>query len=66
MLTASRRPRGSSRSDMDDFYRDYILDHYRNPRNFGHLDQPADVRRKISIRSAVIRFGWSSTSTTES
>jgi len=23
---------------MDDFYRDYILDHYRNPRNFGHLD----------------------------
>ncbi|HEY9085972.1 MAG TPA: iron-sulfur cluster assembly scaffold protein [Candidatus Tyrphobacter sp.] len=25
---------------MDDFYRDYILDHYRNPRNFGHLDAP--------------------------
>jgi len=25
---------------MDDFYRDYILDHYRNPRNFGHLDSP--------------------------
>jgi nitrogen fixation NifU-like protein len=25
---------------MDDFYRDFILDHYRNPRNFGHLDQP--------------------------
>lgn len=25
---------------MDDFYRDYILDHYRNPRNFGHLDNP--------------------------
>ena len=25
---------------MDDFYRDYILDHYRNPRNFGHLDRP--------------------------
>ncbi len=22
---------------MDDFYRDFILDHYRNPRNFGHL-----------------------------
>lgn len=22
----------------DDFYRDYILDHYRNPRNFGHLE----------------------------
>jgi nitrogen fixation NifU-like protein len=26
---------------MDDFYRDYILDHYRNPRNFGHLDNPS-------------------------
>jgi nitrogen fixation NifU-like protein len=23
---------------MDDFYQAYILDHYRNPRNFGHLD----------------------------
>lgn len=27
---------------MDDFYRDYLLEHYRNPRNFGHLDT-ADV-----------------------
>ncbi|HUN30229.1 MAG TPA: SUF system NifU family Fe-S cluster assembly protein [Alphaproteobacteria bacterium] len=26
---------------MDDFYRDFILDHYRNPRNYGHLDRPA-------------------------
>ena len=25
---------------MDDFYKEYILDHYRNPRNFGHLDPP--------------------------
>jgi nitrogen fixation NifU-like protein len=24
---------------MDDFYRDFILDHYRNPHNFGHLDR---------------------------
>ncbi len=23
---------------MDDFYKEYILDHYRNPRNFGHLE----------------------------
>ncbi len=23
-----------------DYYRDLILDHYRNPRNFGHLDKP--------------------------
>jgi nitrogen fixation protein NifU and related proteins len=25
---------------MDDFYRDYILDHYRNPRNFGEIESP--------------------------
>ncbi|GAC1309094.1 MAG: iron-sulfur cluster assembly scaffold protein [Vulcanimicrobiaceae bacterium] len=25
---------------MDDFYKEYILDHYRNPRNFGTLDEP--------------------------
>jgi nitrogen fixation NifU-like protein len=24
---------------VDDFYRDYILDHYRNPRNFGRLER---------------------------
>jgi nitrogen fixation NifU-like protein len=24
---------------VDDFYRDFILDHYRNPRNFGHLER---------------------------
>ncbi|MGC8485122.1 MAG: Fe-S cluster assembly sulfur transfer protein SufU [Candidatus Baltobacteraceae bacterium] len=28
---------------MDDFYRDFILDHYRNPRNFGHLPEPDAV-----------------------
>ena len=27
---------------MDDLYKEYILDHYRNPRNFGHLEH-ADV-----------------------
>ena len=25
---------------MDALYRDYILDHYKNPRNFGTLDAP--------------------------
>ena len=25
---------------MDDFYKENILDHYRNPRNTGTLDQP--------------------------
>jgi len=24
----------------DQFYREYILDHYRNPRNFGRLEKP--------------------------
>jgi nitrogen fixation protein NifU and related proteins len=24
---------------MDDLYRDYILDHYKRPRNFGELEQ---------------------------
>jgi len=33
-----RRPASSACSSLvDDFYRDYILDHYRNPRNFGSL-----------------------------
>ena len=25
---------------MEDIYKEYILDHYRNPRNFGMLDAP--------------------------
>jgi nitrogen fixation protein NifU and related proteins len=25
---------------VDDLYRQYILEHYREPRNHGHLDQP--------------------------
>ena len=25
---------------MDDIYRQYILDHYRDPRNHGHLESP--------------------------
>lgn len=25
----------------DQFYREYILDHYRNPRNYGRLDDPS-------------------------
>lgn len=28
---------------MDDFYRDFILDHYRNPHNYGHLATPDAV-----------------------
>ncbi|MEX2548202.1 MAG: SUF system NifU family Fe-S cluster assembly protein [Chloroflexota bacterium] len=29
---------------MDDLYRDEILEHYRNPHNFGTLDQPTTVK----------------------
>jgi nitrogen fixation protein NifU and related proteins len=27
-------------AEMDELYRDFILDHYRNPRNAGMLDRP--------------------------
>jgi nitrogen fixation NifU-like protein len=33
---------------MDDFYRDFILDHYRSPRNFGHLDAPTAVAEELN------------------
>jgi nitrogen fixation NifU-like protein len=33
---------------MDDFYKEYILDHYRNPRNFGHLDSPTAVAEDLN------------------
>ncbi len=33
---------------MDDFYRDFILDHYRNPRNFGHLDSATATAEDIN------------------
>jgi nitrogen fixation protein NifU and related proteins len=29
-----------STSADDQFYREYILDHYKNPRNFGRLEHP--------------------------
>ena len=30
-----------NRNDVDDqFYREYILDHYKNPRNFGRIENP--------------------------
>ena len=33
---------------MDDFYRDYILDHYRSPRNFGHLEAPTTSAEDVN------------------
>src|SRR5687767_13256436 len=35
-------PAASLRTAMDELYRDYILDHYKNPRNFGELE-PHDL-----------------------
>lgn len=52
---------------MDDFYRDYILDHYRSPRNFGkleHADVSAEdlnplcgdlIRMELALDDGVIR-----------
>jgi nitrogen fixation protein NifU and related proteins len=33
---------------MDDFYRDFILDHYRSPRNFGHFESPSAVAEETN------------------
>ena len=52
---------------MDDFYRENILDHYRNPRNHGHLDAPTataegvnplcgdELRVELDIDEGVVR-----------
>ncbi|MGZ4431045.1 MAG: Fe-S cluster assembly sulfur transfer protein SufU [Gaiellales bacterium] len=33
---------------MDDFYRENILDHYRNPRNRGHLEHPSATAEGVN------------------
>ncbi|GAC1392368.1 MAG: SUF system NifU family Fe-S cluster assembly protein [Vulcanimicrobiaceae bacterium] len=33
---------------MDDFYQEYILDHYRRPRNFGALEAPDAVAEDVN------------------
>jgi nitrogen fixation NifU-like protein len=33
---------------MQDLYKEYILDHYRNPRNFGALDAPTAVAEDLN------------------
>jgi len=33
---------------MDDFYRENILDHYRNPRNSGHLESPSATAEGVN------------------
>jgi len=39
-LVGIRRPRYTA-GTMDDLYRDYILEHYRRPHNFGVLESPS-------------------------
>jgi nitrogen fixation protein NifU and related proteins len=33
---------------MDDFYRENILEHYKNPRNHGHIDHPSAVAEGVN------------------
>ncbi len=33
---------------MDDFYRENILDHYRNPRNKGRLENPTHTHEELN------------------
>jgi nitrogen fixation NifU-like protein len=33
---------------VDDFYKEYILDHYRNPRNFGELEAPTATAEDLN------------------
>lgn len=33
---------------MDDFYRENILDHYKNPRNSGHVEHPAATAEGVN------------------
>ena len=33
---------------MDDLYRENILDHYRNPRNAGHIDHPSATAEGVN------------------
>ena len=33
---------------MDDLYRDNILDHYRSPRNAGHLEHPSATAEGVN------------------
>jgi nitrogen fixation NifU-like protein len=56
----------STFSGMDELYRDFILDHYRNPRNAGTLDRPDasfedinplcgdKIRMDLSIRNGIV------------
>ena len=39
---------GSNSPQMDDFYRENILDHYKNPRNSGHLEHPTATAEGVN------------------
>jgi nitrogen fixation NifU-like protein len=35
---------------VDDFYRENILDHYKNPRNAGHIDEPTATAEGVNLK----------------
>ena len=42
-------------ADLEELYREIILDHYRSPRNRGELNHPRPTGWKASTRSAATR-----------
>ena len=44
--------------DLEELYREIILDHYRSPRNRGELASPRPTESRASTRSAATRW-WS-------
>ena len=53
-----------SMPDLEDLYREIILDHYRSPRNRGELSRRRPTGSRGSTRSAATRSSSRSTSTT--
>ena len=57
-LTGRADPEGQ----MDDLYRDYILEHYRRPHNFGVLETPTPpTRARTRCAATGSRCSWAST-----
>ena len=42
-------------ADLEELYREIILDHYRSPRNRGELDSPRPIGWRASTRCAATR-----------
>ena len=55
---ALTKPHG--RAEMDDLYRDYILEHYKRPRNFGELEPARPRGASSTTRCAATSWGCTS------